>query len=64
MTHKLLTLRACEQTYQDSAIMAEFPGVFTTGTSRIAVPVLDERTKGEWEKLPAEFTEDGKKCEG
>ena len=37
MTH-LLTVKACEQTPGDSAIMAEFPGVFTTGTQRVGVP--------------------------
>lgn len=63
MSHRLLTVRACEQHPSDSAIMAEFPGVFTTGTSRIAVPLAAERTNGEREKLPADFTESGKICE-
>ena len=35
---RLLTVRACEQTPGDLAIMAEFPGVFTTGTQRVGVP--------------------------
>jgi hypothetical protein len=61
MTYELLTLAACEQTQGDRAIMALFPGVFTTGTSRCAVPA-DGRTKGDGENLPVEFTEGGKKC--
>ena len=61
MTH-LLTVKACEQTPGDLAIMAEFPGVFTTGTQRVGVPGAAERTNGEREILPADFTEGGKKC--
>lgn len=61
MSHKLLTVRACKQHPADSAIMAEFPGVFTSGTSRIAVPAVG-RTKGDGENLPADFTEGGKIC--
>ena len=61
----LLTVKACEQTPGDLAIMAEFPGVFTTGTQRVGVPEPVERpqrTNGERENLPADFTEGGKKC--
>jgi hypothetical protein len=60
MTH-LLTVRACEQTPGDLAIMAEFPEVFTTGTQRIGVPA-EGRTKGDGENLPVDFTKSGKKC--
>lgn len=44
MTYVLATVKASEQTPGDSAIMAEFPGVFTTGTMRTAMPEQGEET--------------------
>ena len=59
---RLVVIPASRQSDGDLAIMAEFPGVFTTGTQRVGVPGAAERTNGEREILPVDFTEGGKKC--
>jgi hypothetical protein len=53
MNYVMVTVPAAQQTREDLAIMARFPGVFTTGTMRAAMTsdelahVTGEREKGE-----------------
>jgi hypothetical protein len=54
MSYQVLVLPACEQTEGDRAIMARYPGVFTTGTSRMA---MTSEEMANWQILPEETTE-------
>jgi hypothetical protein len=61
MSYQVLTLPACEQTEGDRAIMARFPGVFTSGTSTCA---MTSEEMANWQILPADSTEPGKIYQG